>query len=173
MAYPVRQTVRVVLLNDLNELLLMCMDDPTIRSVGEAYRGHFWTLIGGEIEPNEGIRDAAEREVFEETGLTKEDIEFGPHVWFGELDLILYGKPTHIKQDFIAARTKHRDISLGNLTTYEKAVVKQVSWFSLDRIINSGETIHPVVLRKYLPDILAGKYPEEPFEIDLTAQAKI
>lgn len=171
MTYPVRNAVKVVLLNDADELLLMCMDDPTITSIGEESRGPFWTLIGGEIESNETIRDAAEREVFEETGLGKEDIEFGPIVWFGELDLTLYGKPTHIRQDFIVARTKRKEISLVNLTSYEKEVVKRVSWFSLDRIINSGEVVHPVVLPNYLPDIIAGKYPEEPLEIDLTAGA--
>ena len=148
MTYPVRNAVKVVLLNDANELLLMCMDDPTITSIGEKYHGRFWTLIGGEIEPNETIRDAAEREVFEETGLTRDDIEFGPQVWSGELDLILKGKPAHIRQEFIVARTRRRDISLVNLTGDEKEVVKQVSWFSLDRIINSGEVIHPVLLPK-------------------------
>lgn len=173
MAYPVRHSVKVILLNERNELLLMCIDDPTITSVGEAYGGHFWTLIGGEIEPYEGIRDAAEREVLEETGLAKQDVDFGPHVWFGELDLILYGKPTHIKQDFIVAHTQHSDISVANLTTYEKKVVKEVSWFSFERIVKSGETIHPFVLRRYLPDIIVGKYPEHPFEIDLSAQAKL
>ena len=172
MTYPARSAVRVVLLNDADELLLMCMEDPTITSIGGKYSGRFWILIGGEIEPNETIRDAAEREVFEETGLTKEDVEFGPQVWFGELDLILKGKPTHIRQEFIVARTKRRDISLANLTVDEKKVVTQVSWFSLDRIVNSGEVIHPVLLPKYLPDIISGRYPEAPIEIDLTATGK-
>ena len=172
MTYPVRNTVKVVLLNDADELLLMCMDDPTITSIGEESSGPFWTLIGGEIEPDETIRVAAEREVLEETGLKKEDVEFGPIVWFGELDLMLYGKPTHIRQDFIVARTKRRDISLANLTGYEKEVVKRVSWFSLDRIIHRSEVVHPVVLPNYLPDIIAGKYPEKPLEIDLTTEAK-
>ncbi len=171
MTYPVRKAVKVVLLNDADEILLMCLDDPTITSIGEESRGPFWTLIGGEIEPDETIRDAAEREVLEETGLGKGDIEFGPIVWFGELDLVLYGKPTHIRQEFIVARTKRSGISLANLTSYEKEVVKTVSWFSLDRIIQSGEVVHPAVLPKYLPDIIAGKYPEEPIEIDLTTEA--
>jgi 8-oxo-dGTP pyrophosphatase MutT (NUDIX family) len=170
--YPVRNAVKVVLLNDANELLLMCMDDPTITSLGGEYSGHFWTLIGGEIEPDETIRDAAEREVFEETGLTRDDIEFGPQVWFGELDLILYGNPTHIKQEFLVARTQHRDISLANLTDGEKRVVKQVSWFSLDRITDSGEVIYPVLLPEYLPDVIAGKYPKAPREINLSAQSR-
>jgi 8-oxo-dGTP pyrophosphatase MutT (NUDIX family) len=150
----------------------MCIDDPTTTSIGVDYNGRFWTLIGGEIEPNETIRDAVAREVFEETGLTREDIEFGPHVWFGELDLILNGKPRHIRQEFVVARARHRCVSLANLTEAEKKVVKQVSWFSLDRIINSGEVIHPIRLPEYLPEILAGKYPEEPLEINLAAEAE-
>ena len=172
MSYPVRHAVKVVLLNESDELALMCMDDPTIKSVGEEYGGHFWTLIGGQVEPNETVHEAAVREIFEETGLTKDDIELGPHVWYGELDLILYDQATHIKQDFVIARTTRSKISLDNLTGYEKRVVKQVSWFSLDRIVNSGEVIHPVILPKYLPDIIAGRYPKKPLEIDLTAQAK-
>ncbi len=172
MPYPVRNAVRVVLMNDADELLLMCMDDPTITSIGKQYSGRFWTLIGGEIEPDETIRDAAEREVFEETGLAKEDIEFGPKVWFGELDLMFKGRPTHIMQEFIVARTRHTRVSLANLQGDEKKAVKEISWFSLDRIINSGEVIHPARLPEYLPDIIAGRYPEEPFEIDLAATPK-
>jgi len=172
MTYPVRNAARVVLLNDSDELLLMCMDDPTITSIGEKYTGHFWTLIGGEIGPNETVREAAEREVFEETGLAKAEIEFGPQVWFGELDLIFKGNPTHIRQEFIVARTRRKNVSLANLTEDEKEVVKQVLWFSLDRIINSSEVIHPVVLPKYLPDVIVGKYPKAPLKIDLTSTPK-
>ena len=171
MTYPVRNAVKVVLLNEADELLLMCIDDPSITSIGAEYRGRFWTLIGGEIEPSETIWDAAEREVFEETGLTRDVIEFGPHVWFGELDLILYGMPTHIRQEFVVARTRRRNVSLANLTDAEKKVVKQVAWFSLDRIIKSSDVIHPVRLPEYLPDVIAGKYPENPFEINLAPEA--
>jgi hypothetical protein len=62
-------------------------------------------------------------------------------------------------------------VSLANLTTAEKKVVKQVARFSLDRIINSSEVIHPVRLPEYLPDVIAGKYPEEPLEINLAPEA--
>jgi 8-oxo-dGTP pyrophosphatase MutT (NUDIX family) len=147
MIYPVRKAVKVVLLNDADELLLMCLDDPTITSLGEESKGPFWTLIGGEIEPDETIQAAAEREVFEETGLGKEDIEFGPKVWFGEIDLLLYGKPTHIRQEFIAARTKHWSVSLEHLTSYEKEVVKKVSWFSLDRHSQEGDSFYDDVMQ--------------------------
>lgn len=168
--YPVRQNIRIILLNDINELLLMCIDDSKIKSIRGKYKGRFWTPIGGQIEANETVLEAAEREVFEETGISREDIEFGPVIWFGEFDLILYGKPTHMKQKFIVARTKQKTISLNNLTQDESGKVKHLAWFSLDRIKSSGEIIYPILLPDYLPDIIAGKYPKEPFEINLVKE---
>ncbi len=172
MSLPVRHSVRIILLNDDGELLLMCIDDPLTRSVGEEYEGRFWALVGGQIEADETVLDAAIREAFEETGIGKEDIEFGPVVWFGEFDLILGGTLTHMKQEFMVARTSQRDFSLANLADYEARTVKRLEWFSLGRIEKSQEPIYPVLLPDYLPDIIAGKYPDEPFEIDLAAQTR-
>ncbi len=165
--YPVRQSVRIILLNDANEVLLICIDDPKTKSIGGQYEGIFWVLIGGAMEANETVLEAAEREVFEETGIRRNDIKFGPNVWFGEIDLILYGKPVHIKEKYIVARTNKTILSLTNLVAHETQIVKHLEWFSLKKIINSKEIIYPVLLPKYLPDIIAGKYPKELFEINL------
>jgi 8-oxo-dGTP pyrophosphatase MutT (NUDIX family) len=165
--------VRVVLLDDRDELLLMYMDDPAITAIGGTNSGRFWTLVGGEIERDETIREAAVREVFEETGLTEADVELGPHVWYGELDLMLHGTPTHIRQEFVVARTRRRQVSLANLTDAEKEVVRELSWFSLDRIVNGGEVIHPARLREYLPPVIAGRYPEKPVRIDLREERNV
>lgn len=163
--YPIRNSVRIILLNDQNELLLMCIDDPRTKQIGEEYKGRFWTLAGGEIENGEDIEKTAIRELAEETGLSEKDIELGPVVWTGELDLILYGKPTHIKEKYIVARTKKKDVSITNLTEEEIGVVKELAWFSLNQITNSKETIFPTLLSQYLPDIIKGDYPKKPLEI--------
>jgi 8-oxo-dGTP pyrophosphatase MutT (NUDIX family) len=172
MSLPIRNSIKVLLLNDNNELLLMSVDDPKTTTVEGKYNGRFWDLIGGEIEPGESVQEAAIREVFEETGIAKEQIELGPIVWFGEFDLVLAGKPTHLKQKFMVAKTKQKDVSLCNLTEPEQAVVEKLAWFSLEQIINSDEIIYPVVLPDYLPDIISGNYPDQPFEIDLAKVPK-
>ena len=78
--YPIRNSVKIILLNDADELLLMCINDPKTKSIGWKHSGHFWTLIGGQIEDNKTILEAAQRETLEETGINKEDIELGPSV---------------------------------------------------------------------------------------------
>ncbi len=170
MSLPVRNSVNILILNDKNELLLMCADDPKTTSVDGTYHGRFWFTIGGKIEEGESMQEAALRELREETGITPDQVELGPVVWFGEFDLVLAGTPTHIKQTFIVAKTKQKNISLENLTQEEKAVIKKIAWFSLDDIKNSTEVIYPIVLPQYLPDIISGNYPEQPLEIDLGKQ---
>ncbi len=172
MTFPLRRSVKIVLLNEVDELLLMCMDDPEIRSIGSSYGGRFWTLIGGEIEANETLLDAAARALFEETGIGADDVGFGPVVWQGDLDLVLHGAPTHIEQRFIVARTGEKATSLANLTPGEALVVRQLAWFSLPSIVSSAERIYPVLLPDYLPDVIAGQYPQSPILIDLAVRPR-
>lgn len=172
MSLPIRNSVKVILLNDRNEILLMCADDPKTVSVNGKYYGRFWFPIGGKIKEKEDIFEAAIREIYEETGIIKEEFELGPIVWFGEFDLKLNGVLTRLKQKFIVAKTIKKDVSLTKLNSWEKKVIKNIAWFSLEEIKNSKEVIFPILLGKYLPDILLGKYPKKPIEINLAKQPK-
>ena len=172
MDLPKRNSVKVILLNRAQELLLVCTDDSTIKPIHEEYRGRFWSLVGGKIESGESTLEAAAREVYEETGISSEKIEFGPVVWYGNMDLILHGVATHIHQCFIVAKTVARQCTLENVKGREKDSLKSLKWFSLDKINNCNEIIYPVSLGKYLFNILIGKYPDNPIEIDLSEKPK-
>ncbi|NGX49422.1 MAG: hypothetical protein K940chlam5_01020 [Candidatus Anoxychlamydiales bacterium] len=169
---PIRSSIKVILLNDKDELLLMCADDPKTTSADGKYLGKFWFTVGGQIELNETIEETAYREIYEETSIKKDEIDLGPIVWFGEFDLILNGVLTRLKQRFIVAKTKQINAYLKNPTPWEKKVVKELTWFSIDEIKNSKEIIYPALLSKYLPDIISGNYPNEPIEIDLAKLPK-
>ncbi|ARN84726.1 NUDIX domain-containing protein [Candidatus Nucleicultrix amoebiphila] len=165
-----RKSVKILLLNDMQQLLLMCADDPQTTTVDGQYHGRYWFPIGGEIESSESIEEAALREIFEETGLKKDWITLGPVVWYGEFDLSLNGQLTHLHQTFVVAHTSETKFSLAHLTDSEKKVIKALSWFSLEDIKNSSDIIYPIVLPDYLPDILLGHYPHDPLWIDLAKQ---
>ena len=170
MSIPVRKSVKVLLLNENKEMLLMCVDDPKTTNVDGKYHGRFWFPVGGAIEEGESILEAATREIYEETGISKEEIELGPIVWHGEFDLILDGTLTRLNQVFLVAKTKKEDVSFANLTPGEQKTAQKLKWFSLDMIRNCDEVIYPIVLLEYLPDVMLGKYPKSPIEIDLAKQ---
>lgn len=164
---PIRNSVKIILINADNKILLMCADDPKTTSKDGSYHGRFWFPIGGEIEPGEEFMDAAIRELKEETGLEQQDVVFGPKVWFGEFEMVLSGKMTKLKQQFIVAHTKNSETTLQHLTDEEQKVIEKTAWFSLEEILASEEVVYPVVLPEYLPDILSQNYPKEPIWIDL------
>ena len=166
----IRNSVKVLLLNDKKKLLLIYVNDPKTTTTNGKYHGSFWNVIGGEIEEGETIFQTALREVYEEAGIHNDQIKLGPVVWFGEFDLVLSGVMTKIKQKFIVAKTKQNKTSLDNLTEEEKLIVSKLKWFSLDEIKNCDEIIYPVVLSEYIEDVIDEKYLTEPIEIDLSKQ---
>lgn len=166
----VRKAVRVILLNNENKLLLMCVEGFDISTTEGKRNERFWCTIGGGIEHDESLEQAALREIYEETGIEPEDISVGSAVWYGSVELMLKGKFTRLDETFVVARTKQKDVVLHNPTEDERQVVKHLKWFSLEDIEQSSDVIFPILLPQYLPDILSGKYPLQPIEIDLNAK---
>jgi 8-oxo-dGTP pyrophosphatase MutT (NUDIX family) len=164
MDFVERNSIRIILINDKQEILLMCIEDKKTTSVAGVYNGPFWVLIGGGKVPGEDIKEAAFRELYEETGLSKEDVELGPIVWLSEVHMVLAGRPSHIKDSYIVAKLKNniRGISEENFTDWEKEVVRKMEWFSIDEIRKITAPVYPEGLASCLPDILQGQYPEEP-----------
>ena len=124
-----------------------------------------WCLVGGGIEPGESLQEAALREIHEEVGIGKEDIELGPVVWHASFDFVRLGVQTHTEEHFIVAKTKKKKVTPEGLTPCEEEVIKEMAWMSLEKIKQLTEKVYPVSLAEHLPDVLAGKYPEKPIKI--------
>ena len=169
----VRNSVKIILLNPENKVLLIGMDNKNIKSANGEYNGKFWNLIGGKIEDGEDLITAAKRELFEETGLLPQSVSFGKVVWNGELVLKMHGVKTLVKQRFIVARTSKNFVTVENLTSEEKMFERGLRWFSIYEIKNSDEVIYPVGLDEYLSDLLVNGVPSKAIEIDLDREPNV
>lgn len=160
----IRNSIKAILLNEKNELLLVYYDGSTFGKLS------FWFMIGGKIKDGEDYVSAVKREIFEETAITEDKLEIGPVVFKGRMVLEFDGEPNDLRQSFVVVRTSVSEISLKNLTESEKTVLKKLKWFSFDEIKNCKEIIYPVVLPDYLKDIIENKFPSEVLEIDIAKQ---
>lgn len=155
---PLRRSVRLVLLNERDEVLLMQLVLPG-RTV--------WCTIGGGVEAGEETLQAALREAKEEIGFDAADLVFGPTVWQGEHVFDFGGVPTRHEEQFVLARTRRSHLDAGGMTAEEKVVVKALRWWSLSELIATSEVIVPPSLRQHLGPLIDGQIPERAETIEL------
>ena len=55
---------------------IICINEKGQLLLGKRTDNHLWGYSGGSVEIDEKVEDTARRELFEETGLTAEEIEF-------------------------------------------------------------------------------------------------
>lgn len=166
-----RSTIRILLINQDKQLLLMRVVDPTTTGIDKKSRAAFWCTIGGTLEIGESIEQAAYRELYEETGLIKEDIILGPIVWHGNHEMIIRHQHVELDEKFIVAHlNNNKEVTQDNFTDNEKFVVTHLKWLSLADIINNPEPIFPAILKTELADILNMNYPVAPKWVDLALQ---
>lgn len=158
-----QNAVRLILINPKQEFLFLRMLPP--KTFCEKRTSPYWLMPGGRLEKDETLLAAAERELFEETGICKDQVKFGPIVFHGTFTIRIQGILTEIYQEFLIAHTTATDISLDHLMEDEKQVVHDYKWFSLKDIPLSKDPVYPIGIETHLPAILNKTYPEEPLEL--------
>lgn len=146
-----RLASRVILLNEQNRLLLCQGEEPLTRK-------KFWVMPGGGLEPEETFKDAAARELLEETGISA---PIGKHVWYRRHQHLWNGKNADQFEKFFVVRVSNvSQIKSTNPDPY----VKKYQWWSIDEIAQSDEEFVPRKIRELLPAIITGDYPNEPID---------
>ena len=139
MSGRLRRSARVLLFDPDGEILL-------IRFVAELEGKPFifWVTPGGEVEPGEADRAAAERELHEELGIAPELA--GPvHEESG-------GTYTHLGETvrnfdvFFTARCPRGEPHLGGVTADEIRLMQEARWWSLSDLAVTEERIFPAAL---------------------------
>ncbi len=140
MGINLRRTVRAIVFNPENNILLMHVSTWAILENKTSLNHSFWCTLGGRIEKDEPIETALARELYEEAGLT---VFQKSQLAFGEQVLNLSGFPTRLIEIFYAVHISTNEIKTTNLTDEEKEVVKELRWWPLEDLHLTKETIFP------------------------------
>jgi len=151
MAVERRRAARVLLLDAEDRLLLFRGVDPAVPDVT------WWITPGGGLEPGEEVRDAALRELAEETGLT--EIELGPLVAYDTVSFSFRGQRYEQDQWFLLARTHGTELDVSGSAGEEHAQLLTARWWTVAELRVTEETVYPIGLAELVERLLADGPP--------------
>lgn len=154
----VRPAARVLLLDEQDRLLLFRIAPEVARA-----RRPVWLVPGGGVQPGETHEEAACREIWEETGL--QDVELGPCIWRRSHRFTFRGREVEQREQFFVARCHAFDVVTTNMEDYEVDFLPEFRWWEAGALAESRDWFVPRVLGRHLPDLIAGRYPAEPFDV--------
>lgn len=163
----IRKTVRLLLLNPSNEILLMNIKSKSASDPKSPIKQPFWVTIGGKIEEGEDLVTAAVREAFEET--EHKNIIIGPSLWYGSIIFDWEGRKTELQETFLVAHTNEYKVQRCGLTAEEQEVVQKYKWWNLAELMTTSDIIIPRDMAKLLADVIHGNYPDGAIKIDLSS----
>lgn len=126
-----RSAARVLVLDEGDRVLLFRGWDPA-----EPQAGSWWITPGGGLEPGETPRDAAGRELREETGLSTTDLH-GP-VHTDEVEYSLEGHAYRQRQEYFYTRVTRFELSNTDWTPLERDIMLDSRWWSIEELEQNG-----------------------------------
>jgi 8-oxo-dGTP pyrophosphatase MutT (NUDIX family) len=151
-----RHAVRVLLLDEEDRLLLLCVAVPKTRRA-------LWIAPGGGLEDGEDARLTAVREIAEETGLA--DLRVGPEVWRRRHAFSWRGVQYDQRERWFMARTESFEPSSAGMSEEERADLTEHRWWSLEELELTTAELAPRALPMLLRELLTNGPPATPVEI--------
>jgi 8-oxo-dGTP pyrophosphatase MutT (NUDIX family) len=157
-----RRAVRIVILDNAGRVLLLHTHDRDHPQLGD-----WWELPGGGIDDGETYREAAVRELSEETGLVVDASNIGAPTWRRRASF-RHRQTRHVQDEIIVTTCiplSAPSIDASRRLDYELDDYFDFRWWSRREIANSTERFYPGRLPTLLDAFLAGEEIDEPFEL--------
>ena len=138
-----RQTARVLPVNSDGRVLLLHGWDPYHPEAP------FWFTIGGGAEQGESLRDAATRELREETGIVIDSAALGEPIAHNTVEFSWNGYDIVQGQTFYAVRVESADVTLDGLDDWERATTDKYGWLSAEDLGGDERPADPAI-----PDLM-------------------
>jgi 8-oxo-dGTP pyrophosphatase MutT (NUDIX family) len=134
-----RQTARVLPVDDEGRVLLLHGWDPHHPDKP------FWFTVGGAAEGSESLRDAAARELYEETRISVEPERLGEPIAQNAIEFSWGGHRVAQQQTFYAVAVGSAPVSLDGLDEWEKATTDRYGWLSAEDLEADETPGHPEI----------------------------
>src|SRR5690348_1019989 len=124
-----RQAARVLLVDGEGRVLLFLGHDPA-----QPDEGRWWFTVGGGLDHGETHREAAVRELFEETGLLVEADALAGPVHSEHAEFWLGGAYYVQDNEFFTLHVDDHDVVTVGFTDLEATFVLDHRWWSIDEL---------------------------------------
>jgi 8-oxo-dGTP pyrophosphatase MutT (NUDIX family) len=132
-----RQTARVLPVDAEGRVLLLHGWDPH-------HPDHpFWFTIGGAAEAGEALRDAAARELYEETRISVDPAQLGEPIARNTIEFSWGGHRIIQDQTFYAVLVTSAEVSLDGLDRWEQATTDKYGWLAAGDLGPDDPPAHP------------------------------
>lgn len=142
-----RRAARVLLVDADGRVLLFRGHDPARPAAGS-----WWFTVGGGLDDGESTRQAAARELREETGLSMAAEALGGVVLERVAEFALAGTAYRQSEEFFLARVDRHDVVTDGFTSFEETFVLGHRWWSREDLRTTAEAVYP----EGLADLLDG-----------------
>jgi 8-oxo-dGTP pyrophosphatase MutT (NUDIX family) len=149
-----RTSARVVLLDDTGAVLLLCGSDPANPAFHGGDAPRWWFTVGGEVQQNERLAEAAVRELTEETGLQVAPSDMIGPVWRRDEVFEFNGSVIDSEEFYLVCRTRRFEPSIAGRTDLERNYIHDARWCDANDIAEltaAGEQVYPLQLGELLP----------------------
>ncbi|EFE3787448.1 NUDIX domain-containing protein [Enterobacter sp. D2] len=134
-----RRAARLLIINNTNDVLLFRFTHCDDALAGRSY----WATPGGGLEGHETFEQAAIRELYEETGITRDFI--GNSIGSSTFEMLLpSGESVQAEERFFVVKITNTEISKEGWSQNEKNVIDRHHWWTETELKNTKETVYPL-----------------------------